>query len=396
MSTLKEVKLKDICTFKYGKIHPKSLKVDVGYPVYSGYRVTGYTSQYLYENPMLVVVARGVGGTGDVKISPKESWITNLSIVLDVDENKVDKYFLCDLLGLLSLKEKLDSGSAQSQITIDSLAPFKVNIPPLPIQKKIAKILSNYDDLIKNNLKRIKFLEESARLTYEDWFLRFRIDGEKLDIDSEMGLPYGWENKKIGDICDVSSSKRIFSSDYVDDGVPFYRGKEITIKSQNKSIANEYFISEEKFEEIDNRFGSPKINDILISAVGTLGSIYIVKESDGKFYFKDGNLLWLKNFIQDNSLFLFYALKSEKLQANISGIAIGSSQKALTIQALRSVEITCPDSSINQKFNEKIRPIVLLIENLINQNQFLKEARDILLPRLMTGMIDVEDMKVAV
>lgn len=296
--------------------------------------------------------------------------------------------------------QKFVAGSATGA-TVKHTSPtkiraFKFHAPSDNIvRKKIAKILSNYDDLIENNLKRIKLIEESARLTYEEWFIRFKIDGKKLEIDSETGLPFGWSNKKLANICEVSSSKRIFLSDYVENGVPFFRGKEITIKSQNKAIANEYFISEEKFNEIDNRFGSPKVNDILISAVGTLGSIYLVRESDGAFYFKDGNLLWLKEFKEDNSLLVYYGLKSEKLQLNILGIAIGSSQKALTIQALKLMELTCPDNSVNKRFNDKVRPLVTQIEILIHQNQLLKEARDILLPRLMTGMIDVEDMEIS-
>lgn len=119
-----EYKIGEIASIKYGKMLSKEHFMNEGYPVYSGYGVTGYTDKYLYENPMLIIVARGVGGTGDVKISPSKSWITNLSLVLVVDENVVDKRYLKHLLNLDDLKGKLNSGSAQAQITINSLDPY--------------------------------------------------------------------------------------------------------------------------------------------------------------------------------------------------------------------------------------------------------------------------------
>ena len=342
-----------------------------------------------------------IGTVGEKMFQAHEDCFTNQSVNCIISDDKYfDKDYIFYLMKLNLPKvagANPGTASGRHHVSKSNFSSIKVDVTKdLSIQKKIAKILSNYDDLIENNLKRIKLLEESARLTYEEWFLRFRIDGEKLEIDSETGLPFGWKKRKLDDICDVSSSKRIFLSDYVDNGVAFYRGKEITIKSQNKSISNEYFISQERFEEINKRFGSPKKDDILVSAVGTLGSIYLVKESDGEFYFKDGNLIWLKEFTKEDNLYIYYSLKGKRLQANISGVAIGSSQKALTIQALKSVEVPYPNNDVIDNFNNKIRPKVNEIENLINQNELLKEARDILLPRLMTGMIDVEDIEVPV
>jgi type I restriction enzyme S subunit len=114
------VKLGEIATMKYGKMPPRDLLCEDGFPVFSGYRVTGACKEYLYDEPKLVVVARGVGGTGDVKISPPKSWITNLSIVLDLDESRISKNYLHYKLGLEPLKDKLNTGAAQAQITIES------------------------------------------------------------------------------------------------------------------------------------------------------------------------------------------------------------------------------------------------------------------------------------
>ena len=101
-----QVSLGDISSMKYGKLPPKETSPDGPYPVFTGYRVAGYCNEYLYEQPEVLVVARGVGGTGDVKISPEKCWITNLSIVLAVDPETIDKRFLYYRLGILSLSRQ--------------------------------------------------------------------------------------------------------------------------------------------------------------------------------------------------------------------------------------------------------------------------------------------------
>jgi len=99
---------------------------------------------------------------------------------------------------------------------------------------------------------------------------------------------------KLGDLVSITSSKRIFYSEYKKDGIPFYRSKEIIEKKKNKDITNELYISNEKYMEIEKKYGVPKENDILMTAVGTLGVVWLVDNK--KFYFKDGNLLWLSNY----------------------------------------------------------------------------------------------------
>jgi type I restriction enzyme S subunit len=159
---------------KYGKIPQKADLVDKGYPIFSGYKIVGFHRTYLYEDSEVVVVARGVGGTGDVKLSPPNSFITNLSIILQIKSKGVFKKFLFYKLSNEKLRE-LDSGSAQSQITITDLQSYEIELPPLHIQRKIAAILSAYDDLIENNTRRIKILEEMAQTIYKEWFVKFRF-----------------------------------------------------------------------------------------------------------------------------------------------------------------------------------------------------------------------------
>lgn len=147
---------------------------------------------------------------------------------------------------------------------------------------------------------------------------------------------------KVGELCDISSSKRIFAKEYQESGIPFFRGKEVTEKYNGKlDVTTELFISEEKYSELESKFGVPNKGDMLLTSVGTLGSTYIVKESD-KFYFKDGNLTWFKNFRNLNSHYLQYWLESPEGKAQLRKSEIGSSQSAYTIANLKEMQISLP------------------------------------------------------
>lgn len=150
-----------------------------------------------------------------------------------------------------------------------------------------------------------------------------------------------WREIKLGDLVEVSSSKRIYAKEYVDSGIPFYRSKEIIEKSKGNDVSTELYISKERFNELKNKFGAPSHGDILLTSVGTLGVPYIVRKEE--FYFKDGNLTWIKHF-KDNchNKFIFYWLLSPDGVNQINTRCIGSTQKALTIDTLKKFEIKIP------------------------------------------------------
>lgn len=138
---------------KYGKMPKRDAICERGkYPIYSGYRIVGYCDECNLEGQQLVVVARGVGGTGDVKLSPGSCFLTNLSIAVIVDENVALKKYLYYYFLKHNLRY-LDSGSAQSQITISDLKNVEILLPPLEMQKKIISILVALDDKIELNNK---------------------------------------------------------------------------------------------------------------------------------------------------------------------------------------------------------------------------------------------------
>ena len=183
-----------------------------------------------------------------------------------------------------------------------------------------------------------------------------------------------WLNFSLGEILDITSSKRIFRSDYCESGVPFYRSKEIIEKSKGNNISTELFISEDKFEAIKNKFGAPEPGDILLTSVGTLGVPYLVKNED-HFYFKDGNLTWFRNFsdqIMPKYLHLWFTSALAKRQ--IDEITIGSTQQALTISSLKSLMLKVPPLS-QQK---AISHILGSLNDKIELNRQMNETLEVM------------------
>ena len=178
-----------------------------------------------------------------------------------------------------------------------------------------------------------------------------------------------WRIYPISDLCDVSSSKRIYRKEYVESGVPFYRSKEIIKLHNNEKLNDILYISEERYNELKEKFDAPKEGDILLTSVGTIGVPYIVSAND-KFYFKDGNLTWFRNFSDKfNSIFLYYWLLSPEGRNQINRITIGSTQKAITISSLNKMDILLPSikeqkaiANILSTLDEKIE-----INNQINE-----------------------------
>lgn len=164
-----------------------------------------------------------------------------------------------------------------------------------------------------------------------------------------------WETVNLGDICRITSSKRIFAKEYRASGVPFYRGKEIIEKHNGRKVSNELYISKERYEEIRNKFDVPKKGDILLSSVGTLGVAWLVDEDE--FYFKDGNLTWLRCNEKTIPGFLYLWLNSPSARNQINAMCIGSTQKALTIETLKNFLVELPPIETQKRICRIIDPI---------------------------------------
>ena len=264
---------------------------------------------------------------------------------------------------------------------------LKLNLPDLSTQERIADILSAYDDLIEANNRRIELMEQAVQELYKEWFVRFRFPGyEKAKF--ENGLPEGWTVKRIGDLFQITSSKRVYLADYVENGIPFYRSKEVIQLSQGQAITEPLYISNAAFQNFKNKFGAPEENDILITSVGTIGISYLV---DGhEFYFKDGNLTWIKSGSDKIlSLFLFRWLNSQGGKQQLHQSTIGTSQSALTIENLKKIKLIVPDKKLMETYCNKTYDMIEKKRILQKNNQNLTAQRDLLLPRLMSGKLEV-------
>ncbi len=207
------------------------------------------------------------------------------------------------------------------------------------------------------------------------------------------GIPERWEVKQLNDIADITSSKRIYANEYVENGIPFYRSKEIIELHNHKAISTDLYISEQKYNAIMQNFGVPKEGDILITSVGTLGVSYQVKMND-KFYFKDGNLIWLKNIEPILKFYLYQWINSESGQAALFQKVIGASQPAYTIENLKKVSILIPNEFLLNNFNNIIRGIRAQLNSIFEVNKNLELSRNLLLPRLLSGKLSVENLNI--
>jgi type I restriction enzyme S subunit len=308
-----------------------------------------------------------------------------------IPNSKIDKkYLLWLIIQYRKYLEMLGNGSTVKGIRLEVFKNIKINLPPLPTQKKIAKILSNYDDLIENNLKRIKLLEESARLTYEEWFLRFRIDGKKLDIDPKSGLPFGWGKNNLGFLVNLHGGYPFKSADYGENE----KYKIVTIKN----VQNGYFDPKTN-DSIsflpDNLKQNQKLEngDYIMSLTGNVGRVCLVY---GKNYLLNQRVVKLQPKKLFDYSYIYLLFRNKYVTIQLENISNGAAQQNLSPVNVAKIKVPIPSEEQRENFNFKIKPCIDLIIQLNLKNQLLKEARDILLPRLMTGMIDTDDMDITV
>ncbi|MBB3167487.1 restriction endonuclease subunit S [Simiduia aestuariiviva] len=196
---------------------------------------------------------------------------------------------------------------------------------------------------------------------------------------------------KLGEICRIGSSKRIKRADYVQEGIPFFRSKEIIELSKGNSISTELFISKEQYNQINEKFGSPDVGDILITSVGTLGVAYQVEQTQLPFYFKDGNLTWLSQFSKGvNPRWIFYWLNSPEGQRKIDEISIGSTQKAITIVALKSIEVQLPNKDEQDRTVKILDSVTGKISTNAKTNQTLEQIAQAL---FKSWIVDFDPVK---
>ena len=252
-------------------------------------------------------------------------------------------FYLMYLKDIGEIDNKYSKGVTIKHLVKKALLSIPLPLPPKPTQLSIVSELDKINELIRIKKEQLKDYDTLAQSIFYEMF------GDPVVNEK------GWEMKTLGHICEITSSKRVFANEYVDTGVPFYRSKEIIEKSKQLPISVELYISESHYNKIKSSFGVPQIGDILVTAVGTIGKIWVV-DTNEPFYFKDGNLVWLRNIKGAHCEYFRYSLfylidEYKKVNAN------GAAYNALTIAKLKLMLCPLPPLSLQQSFAQKIEQI---------------------------------------
>ena len=196
-----------------------------------------------------------------------------------------------------------------------------------------------------------------------------------------------WQPIKLGEIAEITSSKRVYLSDYVSEGIPFYRGKEISELKRNEIPKDILYITRDSYESFKANFGVPQINDILITAVGTLGNIYRV-QSNAEFYFKDGNLIWLKGI---NISPAFLEILLERNHVAIQKSSIGSSQRALTIVELKKLTFDAPSLPEQTKIANFLTAVDEKLAQLTRKHDLLTQYKKGVMQQIFSQELRFKD-----
>jgi type I restriction enzyme S subunit len=342
----------------------------------------------LQENDVLVnITGDSVARVCQVPSDVLPARVNQHVAILRANMEKLVPAYLKYYLLANPIKERLlslaSTGATRKALTKAMLEEFEIEIPNEEgtcTQTRIASIISSLDDKIALNRRTNHTLEQMAQTLFKKYF----VD----DIDPE-NLPEGWKWGKLGELVEITSSKRIFLEEYTQTGIPFFRGKEIIELNKGNPITTEIFISEKKYNEIKAKFEVPIGGDILLTSVGTIGIPFLVPNSE-KFYFKDGNLTWFKKCsTKINPYFLYQWLTSEQGQDAIKNITIGSTQQAITIQSLKNIPLIIPSFKLIESVTSHLINYRKLIQSNYEENKYLVQIRNALLPKLMSGEIEI-------
>ena len=389
MSEWKKVKLGDCISTKKGFAFKSALYTNCGVPVV---RVSDFTLDSVADNDLVYYphaekdrYDEYVLNEGDVLIQTVGSWqynpnsvvgkvvrvpyyhkgsLLNQNIVKIIPNNGYNNAFIfyrlkCrDFAGHVLGEAR--GAANQASITLDTIKRFSFDCPLLSTQQRIATILSRYDSLIDNYQKQIKLLEEAAQRLYKEWFIDLRFPGHE-NRNIVDGVPEGWEKKKVGDITPIITGKKDANFGTPDGEYPFFTCSQEPIKAPSFSF---------------------DCAAVLLAGNGDFN----VKLYRGRFEAYQRTYV-LSPYIDSHLYLLFYTIS-----ANMTKLAAGSSGstiKFLTKGMIDGINLNVPNDEILRSFNKKVEPIQSSRESLQSQLRLLTEARDRLLPKLMSGEIAI-------
>lgn len=304
--------------------------------------------------------------------------------ILRPDKDKIFPAFMYYCMVARDFYLQADSvaiGSAQRTITLGTLNNMQLTLPALPIQKRIASILSAYDDLIENNQKQIKLLEEAAQRLYKEWFVDLRFPGHE-GVKVVDGVPEGWKIKKIEELADTMSGGTPMRSHE-----EYYSSGEILWLKTKELNDGFIFDTEEKITEAGLKNSSAKLFEkgcIILAMYGaTIGRLGI--SSVTMCCNQACCVLKIKEIFLFEYVYLWLVNNREMLISR----GRGSAQSNLSQELIKQIEVRIPSDGVLIKFSNVVDKLLKNKEILEKQISSLREARDRLLPKLMSGEIEV-------
>lgn len=349
------------------------------YPVIGGNGLRGYTDTYNFDGECAVIGRQGAY-CGNVQFFSGKGYMTEHAVVTQPNSANNAKYLTYKLSGL-SLG-RFSGQAAQPGLSVTKLARLRIEMPPKWYQDRVAGILSAYDNLIEVNNKRVKVLELMAENLYKEWFVRFRFPGhEKADF--ENGIPKGWRRGRISEFYTTSSGgtpSRELDEYYVDGTIPWIKTGEL----QDCLLID----TEERITEVAVKKSSAKFfpkDSVLMAMYGVNIGMLAYSTMDATCnqaccVFRDKGNISTKHY-------LFQYLKS--IRDYLLLISFGAAQQNLSQDLIKRVRIVMPDEETVIRFEQKIEPLYNEIKHLLKANACLIRQRDLLLPRLMSGKIEV-------
>lgn len=340
---------------------------------------------------LIAMYGANVGQLGWLKVP---STVNQAICGIIVDKQKASpRYVYYALLLTRAALAAKAQGAAQQNLNQGLIKEFQIPIQSLDIQQIIGSILTNYDDLIENNARRIQILEEITQRIYREWFVHYRFPGHEdvrmVDSGTEFGeIPEGWEITPLSKLVDTQYGYTE-SAQEKPVGPKYLRGMDINKSSYIDWNLVPYCPIP---SDLVDRYRLKK-GDIVVIRMADPGKVGIVeKEINGIF----ASYLVRLSIKSDKILpyYLFYFLLDSKYQGYISGASTGTTRKSASAGVLTGIDIVCPPKDIVYLFDTHIQEIRSLLNNLIDQNKNLLITRDILIPKLISGELDVSDLDI--
>ena len=315
------------------------------YPYYGANGIQDYVDEYIFDDE-LVLLAEDGGNFGSktrpiaYRVSGK-CWVNNHAHVLKPKPG-LDVDFLCYSL-MFYKTDGLVNGATRQKLTQATMRKMLIPNMTLENQRIVVDKLNRVLSIKSKREKQLVKLDELIKARFIEMF------GDPISNTK------GWNMVELGELTGIGSSKRIFEKEYVSEGIPFYRTKEIVELSKGNNISTELYISEERFAEIKEQYGVPKAGDLLISAVGTIGIIWIV---DGKndFYFKDGNLIRVDGSDTFDSIYMKNLLE-HLISEYKKQMSSGTAYAALTISGMTKMKVYDVPLNLQVQFSDFVKQV---------------------------------------